>query len=54
MITFLVVYTKVNPMVPPNQVSTRKKSKLKHDGIKALVDYDYLKEQSVDMWNTVA
>jgi hypothetical protein len=27
---------------------------LKHDGIKALVDYDYLKEQSVDMWNTVA
>jgi hypothetical protein len=24
---------------------------LKHGGIKALVDHDYLREQSVDLWN---
>jgi hypothetical protein len=47
-------YTKANPTAPLNQASSWKKSKLKHDGIKALFDEGFLGEQSVDMWNTVA
>jgi hypothetical protein len=37
-------FTKANPTVSPKQASAWKKSRLKFEGIKALVDDGYLRE----------
>jgi hypothetical protein len=47
-------FTKANSIVPLNQASAWKKSKLKFVGIKVLVVDGYLRKLGVDMWNIAA
>jgi hypothetical protein len=46
------IYRKTNQMVLPNQASSRKKSKLKHEGIQTLVDAGQLQVKARVGWNT--